>query len=78
MFCSTVWFSSKHCTQRFRFAFMPASATAATVSAGKKYMSEKLVVPPASISRMARRVPAAISSGTSLSSMGKTLSNSHS
>ena len=60
------------------FAFMPASATAATVSAGKKYISEKLVVPLASISRMARRLPAAMSSGTNRSSMGKTLSNSHS
>ena len=50
---------------------MPASCAAHTVSSGKKYISEKLVVPPAIISRSAKRLAAAMSSRTSLSSMGK-------
>ena len=56
---------------------MPHSATSSAASQGKKYMSEKLVVPQASISSSARAVPARMSAAVMRPSTGNTLSNSH-
>ena len=56
---------------------MPHTATSSAASHGKKYISEKLVVPQANISSSASAVPARISSAVMRPSTGNTLSNSH-
>ena len=56
-----------------RSALIPLSPMHFWVMMGLQYMSEKLVVPPASISRMTISIPEVKSSSLILSSMGQTV-----
>ena len=76
--CAGSSLASKLCTAVQRLTFMPISSLDFTSVAGSMYISENNVVPVAIISIIASSFPAMMSSAVRRSSMGNTLSNSHS